>query len=210
MQSNITENALETSKTPKIFDVALDNLLDWGKATLIFFAILTGITGITLVHVRFPVRHLDVISEHKGNFDEAFILAVIHAESTFRPNAMSHRYAMGLMQVTEPTGEWLAELMGISDYDVSRLFEPELNIALGSYFLNWLWSRYDGDITLILSAYNAGPTRVNNWLQDERFSKDGQTLYYIPFPETREYVRRVNRNWQIYTWLLRLPWINLV
>ncbi|MCL2400726.1 MAG: lytic transglycosylase domain-containing protein [Defluviitaleaceae bacterium] len=172
--------------------------------SLIFFAILTCIVGIILVQIRFPIRHLDVIKANAGNFEPAFILAVIHAESSFRPYVVSHRGAMGLMQIMEPTGIWLAQLMGKTDFEADQLFVPETNIVLGTYFLNWLWRYYDGDITLILSGYNAGIGNVNRWLGDERFSKDGETLYYIPFWETRTYVQRVERNRQIYEWLLKI------
>jgi len=172
--------------------------------TAVFFAILAAIALIILVQIRFPIRHLDVIKANAGEFEPAFIFAVIHAESSFRPHAVSHRGAMGLMQVMEPTGEWVADMMGIYNYEVDMLFIPEYNIAIGSYFLNWLWRYFDGDTTLILSGYNAGIGNVNRWLQDERFSQDGETLYYIPFPETRNYVKRVARNVIIYEWLLRL------
>ena len=170
----------------------------------VFFAILMVITGIILIQIRFPIRHLDVIEANAGNFEPAFILAVIHAESSFRPHVVSHRGAMGLMQVMEETGEWIANMMQISNYNVDMLFIPEYNIAIGTYFLNWLWRYFDGDITLILSGYNAGIGNVNRWLSDERFSYDGENLTYIPFPETRNYVARVKRNRVIYEWLLRV------
>jgi len=111
---------------------------------------------------------------------------------------------MGLMQVTEATGEWIAGMMGMADYDTSMLFDPEINIIIGSYFLNWLWYYYDGDKTLILSGYNAGIGNVNRWLQDGRFSVDGETLIYIPFLETRNYVQRVAQRQQIYSGLLKI------
>ena len=172
--------------------------------SVFLFGILMFIVGITLVQIRFPIRHLDVIEANAGNFEPAFILAVIHAESSFRPEVVSHRGAMGLMQIMEGTGIWLAELMGKTDFETSHLFIPETNITMGTYFLNWLWRYYDGDITLILSGYNAGIGNVNRWLGDERFSEDGKTLSYIPFWETRTYVQRVERNRQIYEWLLRI------
>jgi soluble lytic murein transglycosylase len=174
----------------------------------VFFALLMAAAGFTLLQVRFPIRHLTIVEDHAGNFEPAFILAVIHAESTFRPHAVSRRGAMGLMQVMEETGEWVAQMMGIQDYETDMLFIPEYNIAIGSYFLNWLWHYYDGDVTLILSGYNAGIGNVNRWLQDERFSPDGKTLSYIPFPETRTYIERVKRRTQVYEWLLLLPRLN--
>ena len=173
--------------------------------TIVFFGALMMVAMMSLVQTRFPIRHLDVIKANAGNFEPAFILAVIHVESSFRSNVVSHRGAIGLMQIMEPTGEWIAQMIDIPDYDVTMLFDPEINIMIGSYFLNWLWRYYDGDITLILSGYNAGIGNVNRWLQDEQFSEDGKTLTYIPFLETRNYVRRVKQRTLVYEWLLKLP-----
>lgn len=170
----------------------------------IFFAALLLAVFIILVQIRFPIHHLDIIEANAGNFEPAFIFAVIHTESSFRPYAVSHRGAMGLMQVMEETGEWIANMMGMYNYDTDMLFIPEYNIVIGTYFLNWLWRYFDGDMTLILSGYNAGIGNVNRWLNDERFSHDGKTLSYIPFLETRNYVERVERRTQIYRWLLRI------
>ena len=171
----------------------------------VFFAILLIIVGVTLVQVRFPIKYLDVIEANAGNFEPAFILAVIHAESSFRADVTSPAGAMGLMQIMNPTGEWLADMMDISDYDRSMLFDPETNIIMGTYFLNWLWRYFDGDTTLILSGYNAGIGNVRRWLADEQFSDDGITLSHIPFPETYNYVRRVEQRSQIYAAML---WIH--
>jgi len=172
------------------------------------FCGLVMVAGLVLMQIRFPIRHLDVIEANAGHLEPAFILAVIHAESSFRPYVVSHRDAMGLMQVTEATGAWIAEMIGMADYEVNMLFDPEVNIIIGSYFLNWLWYYYDGDETLILSGYNAGIGNVNRWLQDARFSVDGETLSYIPFLETRNYVQRVTQRTEIYRWMLR--WYSLL
>ena len=170
----------------------------------VFFAILLLVVAGALVQIRFPIKYLDIIESNAGYFEPAFILAVIHAESSFRPQVVSHRGAMGLMQVMEDTGEEMARRMGWSDFHINVLFVPADNIAIGSFYLNWLRDYLGEDTTLILSGYNAGPGRVREWLADERFSEDGITLSYIPFPETRNYVRRVQRNVKIYEWLLKI------
>lgn len=170
----------------------------------VFFGILMFVVGVVLVQIRFPVRYLELVEANAGNFDPAFIMAVIHTESSFRPQAVSHRGAMGLMQVMEETGEWVAQMMGLEGYETEMLFIPEYNIAIGTYYLNWLWRRFDGDKTLILSGYNAGIGNVARWLGDEQFSEDGETLSYIPFPETRNFVQRVETRSRIYTWLIKI------
>lgn len=170
----------------------------------LFFIILMTVAIGVLISIRFPIKYLEIIEAHRGDFEPAFILAVIHAESSFRPHVVSHRGAMGLMQIMEDTGLEMSRRMNMPLYNVDELFIPAYNIAIGSFYLNWLKSYLGDDMTLILSGYNAGPGRVREWLLDERFSDDGYTLSFIPFPETRNYVQRVERNILIYEWLLRI------
>jgi len=156
------------------------------------------------INTRFPVRYMDVIEANAGDIDPTWILAVIHAESSFRTYAESHRGAQGLMQLMPATAEWVAELMRKENFDPETIWQPEVNIAMGSFYLNWLKRYYDGDLTLAITAYNAGLGNVNRWLADPEFSTDGATLDTIPFNETANYVERVNRNQQIYQ---RLLWL---
>jgi soluble lytic murein transglycosylase-like protein len=107
---------------------------------------------------------------------EAFIKAVIHVESAFNPNAVSHAGAMGLMQLMPGTAEYL----GCADP-----FDPRQNIMAGTYYLNILSNQYDGDINLVLSAYNAGSGNV---------ARAGG----IPFEQTQRYVQRVFEFYRVY------------
>jgi len=156
------------------------------------------------VSMRFPVRHMDIIEANAGDLDPTWILAVIMAESSFRPHAESHRGAQGLMQLMPTTAEWVAQLMGMEDFDPDNIWEPGVNIALGSFYLNWLKRYYQGDLTLAITAYNAGLGNVNNWLANPDFSSDGLTLDVIPFNETDNYLRRVTFNQRVYGVILRL------
>jgi len=156
------------------------------------------------VNMRFPVRYLHIIEANAGDIDAEVILAVIMAESSFRPYAQSHAGAQGLMQLMPSTAAWVAGLMGKTDFDPETIWKPEVNIALGSYYLNWLRRRYNGDMSLAIAAYNAGQGRVNSWLADPALSSDGMTLDTIPFVETRNYVERVEFNRRMYERILRV------
>ena len=101
----------------------------------------------------------------------ALLFAIIHAESNFDPHAVSHKGAVGLMQLMPATAHWLAP--GVSR---RQLFSPAVNIELGARYLRYLANRYDGDAEKILIAWNAGPGRLDR----------GQ----VP-RETRVFVRRV-------------------
>lgn len=103
--------------------------------------------------------------------DEALVRAVIHAESAFNPNAVSHKGAQGLMQLIPAT----ADRFGVSDP-----FEPAQNIGGGVKYLAWLLNRFNGNVTLASAAYNAGEGAV------DRFNG------VPPYNETQRYVERVS------------------
>jgi soluble lytic murein transglycosylase len=131
------------------------------------------------------------------------ICAVIHAESKFKPGARSGKNAAGLMQLTEPTAEWVASELGVDDYTHGFLLEPENNIVFGCYYLNWLMDHYGGDPLLAVCAYNAGAGNVNKWLSDKKYSVNNNVLITIPFPETEGYMGRVINNYKIYSFILK-------
>jgi soluble lytic murein transglycosylase len=122
--------------------------------------------------------------------EPSLVAAVIKAESRFDPEATSSRGAYGLMQLLPETARFVSERTGISgDYR-----DPETNIRIGTRYLSYLQSRYDGDERLVLAAYNSGEGRVDRWLSDEGFdvSRD------IPFAETRDYVQNVTESQRVY------------
>jgi len=147
---------------------------------------------------RFPLLYEELIFHYSElrDLDPFLVMGLIRAESSFRSQVTSPVGASGLMQIMPSTGEWLAERKGIS-FTEGDLFNPAYNIRLGTYYLRLLINMF-GYIDTALAAYNAGMGNVTNWLGDDRYSADGYTLHTIPFPETREYVERVNRYTEIY------------
>lgn len=127
----------------------------------------------------FPDKYQGLITSaaQAHQLDSALIRAVIHAESAFNPNAVSPRGASGLMQLMPATAEL---------YAVSQPFEPAANIMAGSQYLASLLAQFDGEVTLTLAAYNAGPAAVRRY--------GG----IPPFAETQLYVSRVQQLWQRY------------
>jgi soluble lytic murein transglycosylase len=122
--------------------------------------------------------------------DPALIAAVIYAESKFEPRP-SAAGAQGLMQILPATAYYLAHLSGGTSFTAGDLASPSINVAYGSYYLRYLLDHYDGNEMLALAAYNGGLANVDQWVAQA--STDGRrlTVAEIPFPETREYVRRV-------------------
>ncbi len=153
---------------------------------------------------KYPIKHIEQINKYSMEYglDPAFVCAVIHAESKFKSNAKSPKGASGLMQITEPTGKWLADEMGMEQFDYSMIYEPEVNISIGCYYLNRLLKQYDMNVETTLAAYNAGSGNVAKWLHNPDYSADGKQLTYIPFKETRDYIKRVGTNFEIYKRML--------
>lgn len=141
----------------------------------------------------YPLPYRETVWIHAGahDLDPLLVAAVIRTESRWRPGATSPKGARGLMQIMPETGRWIARQKGWPDLDIDRLYEPELNIEFGAWYLAYLRQDFDGDVILALAAYNGGNQNVRRWLQEKRWSGEHQTLGQIPFAETREYVRRV-------------------
>ena len=157
------------------------------------------------VSFRYPLKYIDIIEKYAaaGNIEPSLVCAVIHAESKFMEEALSHKGASGLMQLTEGTADWMADQMGIPNYAYNRIFEPSLNIYIGCGYLGWLLDRYK-NVDLAVAAYNAGCGNVDNWLKEPRYSPDGKNLNIIPFKETRDYVNRVRINKRIYDIIIKI------
>ena len=179
----------------------------FGMFVLIAFIVilLAVVCAAFLVNHYYPLRHLDIISKYAedNGLNADFVCAVIHAESRFNENAVSNMGASGLMQIIEGTAYWLAPRAGIDDFDYGQIFDPEINIRIGCYYLGML-ERHFGDTEVALSAYNAGSGNVEEWLNNPEYSSDGKTLDYIPFPETRNYIQRVADSQRIYALILRV------
>jgi len=160
--------------------------------------------GVAAILHYYPVRYVSIINRYaeQHGLEPELVFAVIHAESRFNTNAVSVSGASGLMQIMESTAYWLAPQIGMYDFSYGQVFDPEINIRLGTYYLSTLIARYE-NIDVALAAYNAGGGNVDSWLGNPENSRDGRTLYHIPFPETRHYVRRVAQNQERYTIILR-------
>jgi soluble lytic murein transglycosylase len=142
--------------------------------------------------VGLPLTNAGVIRAQAAakHLDPALIAAVIYAESKFQPRP-SPAGAQGLMQIEPSTAYYLAHLSGGVRFSVSDLATPSVNVAYGSYYLRYLLDHYGGEQMLALAAYNAGVTNVDAWIARARANGGSLSEAAIPFPETREYVRRV-------------------
>jgi soluble lytic murein transglycosylase len=141
-----------------------------------------------------PLSDAGVIREQAvdKHLDPALIAGVIYAETKFDPRTSSAG-ALGLMQILPGTASFIASRSGGVRFTTSDLATPRINVAYGSWYLRYLLDHYDGDETLAVAAYNAGLANVDSWVARAREEGEKLTVADIPFSETREYVRRVER-----------------
>lgn len=135
------------------------------------------------------------------NVDENLIYAVIKAESNFNSNAISSKNATGLMQLMESTAKEICikiNLQLIDEKFQEKLLEPEININIGTKYLSILLEKYE-NIELAVAAYNAGIGTVNNWIEKGIIKSDGSDIENIPYKETNNYVRKILRDYKIYS-----------
>ncbi len=146
-----------------------------------------------ILRSTYQKAHLETVSEMAEEYglDVYLVAAVTYIESKYDPDAVSGKGAIGLMQIMPDTGEWIAWRLKMDGFKTSMLTDPQLNMRMGCWYLRYLSERYGGRLQLVLSAYNAGPGKVDSWLKDPACSKDGKTLSHIPYDETRQYVSKV-------------------
>ncbi len=130
------------------------------------------------------------------------ILAVIRQESMFNPKARSRSNARGLMQIIPSTARNIARALKIP-YSYTKLYKPETNITMGTYYLSTLMDRFGGNAALALAGYNGGPVRVKRWVKEwyNGNAKDidlDDFVINIPIKETRQYTEKVLGNYYQY------------
>jgi soluble lytic murein transglycosylase len=137
------------------------------------------------------------------NLDPALLSAVILEESRFDSQALSVAGARGLMQIMPGTGKDIAKSLKVRPYGDQNLYDPELNIRFGSWYLARLLEEFGGKAHLAVAAYNAGPRAVRDWLARFPGLAEDEFVERIPYVETRNYVVRVLTSQQVYKILYR-------
>lgn len=144
-----------------------------------------------------PQKYAESVEKYAAEYDvpESVVYAVIKTESGFTPDAVSLKGAIGLMQITPDTFDWLCSKTG-GEANALLLYEPDTNIRYGTYFLSLLHNEYKAWDT-VYAAYNAGRGRVNSWLASEEYNNNGR-LKNIPYEETASYVKKVEKAQSVY------------
>ena len=154
--------------------------------------------------LRFPLADKERVlaSARNAGVDPAWAFAIIRAETAWQTDAQSGADARGLMQLLPGTAKLVARRSGLPYDGADSLYDPAINIPLGTQYLANLAMRFDGSPWLASAAYNAGPANAQRWL-DARGNLDPEAfILTIPFNETRDYVTRVLSFATIYGWRL--------
>lgn len=134
--------------------------------------------------------------------DPLLVHSLIRQESAFRFDALSTSNAMGLMQIIPPTGQELATDLKIKNFDAQQLFQPDLNIKMGTLYISRLVRSFGGNSSYALAAYNAGPTKVRRWMnfRPQIFDNEDDEIWIdeLPWDETSFYVKAILRNLILY------------
>lgn len=167
---------------------------------ILIFAILIAINHKNILKKVYVTEYKQWVYEYSKmyNIDPMLVFSIIKAESNFNSYAVSTKGAVGLMQITPSTGVDISKQLRDTNFKKDDLLNPELNIRYGCYYFRKMLDLYNGNINLALMAYNAGHGNVNKWIEKKGINI---TIEEIPFYETRNYVKKINKYYKIYKYL---------
>lgn len=161
-------------------------------------------SGLTVENVgwkkAFPRAYEKEVTQFSEKFEisSALVWAIMRAESFFKPKVKSNVGAYGLMQVMPNTASKMAEMINLKGFKVENLTEPETNLTVGTKYIQRLSKKFNGHIPLVAAGYNAGPHRVHAWTANFGHLALDEFIEHIPYGQTREYAKKVLRNFYVY------------
>jgi len=152
-----------------------------------------------MIKVVYKKEYSEYVSKYSQEYkvDENLIYALIKAESNFEVEAVSSQNAQGLMQLMYSTAEDVAKKNGI-ELTKENILEPDININIGTKYISILLEKYKC-VEVALAAYNAGSGNVDKWITNGTIKADGSDIENIPFKETNNYVRKIMRDYKVYS-----------
>ncbi len=158
-----------------------------------------GATSRPLYRAAFPIVHVDALREEslRHGLDPALVAGLVRQESSWNPRALSPANARGLMQLLPSVGASIAASKRYPLWNESLLFEPDVSLELGTVHLGGSLAG-GAPPARALAAYNAGASRVARWIRRPGTADAELFAEWIPYTETRDYVRIVQRNATIY------------
>ena len=169
---------------------------------ILIIVVFLGIFKNKILKIIYPKTYKEIVSVYseKYNVEENLVFALIKAESNFNSEAVSHRDAIGVMQIMEETAKDVANKNSIkieNENIKQELLKIDNNINIGTKYLSTLLEKYKNK-EIAVAAYNAGIGTVDGWIQKEIIKSDGSDIENIPYKETKNYVRKILRNYKLY------------
>ena len=146
----------------------------------------------------YPVNYFDIVLKNNGSNNPVLMLALIREESFFNPNAQSSVGARGLMQLMPQTAKDVAKNNGYALEDMDDLFKPDFNVRLGNAYYSSIRSILNNMDISAIAAYNGGYGSVERWKKSFTYSDTDEFVEQIPYPETKNYVKKVFRSYWNY------------
>lgn len=154
----------------------------------------------SISEVVFPRKYETWIKQYAAENDlpPDLVYAIVYCESRFDPDAVSSVGARGLMQLMEPTFEWVRDrLEGEENTRYDDMFDPEINLKYGCRLFGLLLQEYK-TVPNALCAYHAGWGMARKWLDNPQYAPDGENIENIPYKDTAAYVENVTKTAEIY------------
>jgi soluble lytic murein transglycosylase len=172
-----------------------------GMALILLFVLVPNLWG-RAERLLYPRKYEALVDQWAETYglDPLLVDAFIRTESGFDPQATSTVDARGLMQMTEETFLWLRSKLGLGEeVSFGDLYDPDVSIRFGCYYLHLCLVRYNGDISTAAAAYHSGWGTVDALLQKEEHSEDGLTLSGFPYNQMHHYVEKITACYAKYT-----------
>ena len=152
-----------------------------------------------LLPLRYPLAYGEMVAKYakEAKVEPALVFAVMREESRFRPYVKSPVGAVGLLQLMPKTAQYVGRQNKLHFRD-SDLINPELNLHLGTKYLNSLQKTFKGNLYYTLAAYNGGGSNVKKWQKNTTAEDMDYFVELITFKETKDYVKRVLKSYYLY------------
>ena len=162
---------------------------------------------VELYRLLYPLYYTDLLQKHttKYKIDPLFVAAMIREESRYNAGIVSYAGAIGLMQIMPATGRELAGRLKITRFNTKMLYNPDINIQMGSWYMKSLMDQFDNNHALVAGAYNGGPGRMRRWIKGKQIPDLDEFIEDIGIDQTRRHIKKVIDSYNIYQQLYSNP-----
>ena len=162
---------------------------------------------VELYRLLYPLYYTNLLQKHttKYEIDPLFVAAMIREESRYNADIVSYAGAIGLMQIMPANGPEFASRLKIPRFNTKMLYNPDINIQMGSWYMKSLMDQFDNNHALVAGAYNGGPGRMRRWIAAKQIPDLDEFIEDIGIDQTRRHIKKVIDSYNIYQELYPKP-----